>query len=158
MQVFSVSLLALVLTLSSPQLSEGAAPGEQQDRAASQERSLSKRQRIALCSKKKNAPLDPSEPLPLLDPVKPQKEDENVIRPKVLRKVNPSVLGLTPGTVIMTAVVDQEGCTRQPRVLKGINSNMDAAALEAFSQFVFLPATLDGKPVNAHYVFTISFQ
>ena len=157
MKILSVSLLALALTVFSPRAE--ATPGEQQGRAASQERSLSKRQRTALCSKKKNAPLDPSEPLPLLDPVKPQKEDENVIRPKVLRQVNPTVPGgLIPGTVVMAAIVDQDGCTRQPRILRGIDSRMDAAALEAFSQFVFLPATLDGKPVSAHYVFTITFN
>ena len=153
MKILSISLLALALTIFSPRA--GAAAGEPQGK----ERSLSKRQRTALCSKKKNAPLDPSEPLPLLDPVKPQKEDENVIRPEILRKVNPTLRGgLIPGTVVMAAIVDQDGCTRQPRILKGYNSSMDAAALEAFSQFVFLPATLEGKPVSAHYVFTITFN
>jgi hypothetical protein len=50
---------------------------------------------------------------------------------------------------------DEDGCVRDPRVLRGVNRYHDSVALEAVRQWVFLPATLEGKPVGVNYVLTI---
>jgi hypothetical protein len=50
--------------------------------------------------------------------------------------------------VILQVIVDEDGCVRDPSILRGINKYRDAADLKAVRQWVFLPATLGGKPVS----------
>jgi TonB family protein len=61
------------------------------------------------------------------------------------------------GTVILEAVVDQEGCVRHPRVLKGVPS-LDGAALAAVRSWTFRPATLNDKVVAVYYVLSVPFK
>jgi TonB family protein len=61
------------------------------------------------------------------------------------------------GTVIVEVSVDQEGCARQPRVLKGLPFGMDRIALTAVQSWTFQPATLEGRPRAVHYVVTVPF-
>jgi TonB family protein len=60
------------------------------------------------------------------------------------------------GTVILQVVVDEDGCVRDPKILRGVKKYQDSAALNAVRQWVFLPATLEGKPVSVNYVLTIN--
>ncbi|MBW8876226.1 MAG: energy transducer TonB [Acidobacteria bacterium] len=61
------------------------------------------------------------------------------------------------GTVIVEAIIDQEGCARRSRVLKGVPS-LDGAALAAVQSWTFQPATRDGKIVAVYYVLSVAFS
>jgi TonB family protein len=60
------------------------------------------------------------------------------------------------GTVVVEVIVDQEGCVRHPRVLKGVPS-LDGAAVAAVQSWTFQPATRDGKIVAVYYVLAVAF-
>jgi TonB family protein len=149
MRIFSVPFLALVLTAFS-QTTEQSTGVEQPSVPPDEERAYSERERIALCKKKQNALLAPSEPQPL-------KVEGKVTRPTILRQVKP-VYAVPPvdGTVILQVAIDEDGCVRDTRILRGVNRYQDSAALNAVRQWVFLPATLEGKPVRVNYVLTIN--
>ena|SRR6185295_1610951 len=151
MRILFLPFLALVLTAPS-QTTEQSTAVEQPSVSPVAERAYSERERIALCEKKQNASLAPSEPQPL-------KVEGKVARPRILRNVKP-VYASPPiaGTVILQAVIDEDGCVRDPRILRGINKYQDSAALDAIRQWVFLPATLEGKPVSVNYVLTLSIS
>jgi len=61
------------------------------------------------------------------------------------------------GVVIVEAIVDQEGCVRHPRVLKGV-PNLDGAALAAVQSWAFQPARLEGEVVAVYYVLSVPFK
>jgi TonB family protein len=61
------------------------------------------------------------------------------------------------GTVTVESIIDQEGCIRQARVLKGLPHDLSEAATDAVTKWVFAPATLKGRPVKVYYVLTINF-
>lgn len=150
MRILFVPFLALLLTASS-QTTEQPTAAEQPGVPPAAERAYSKRERIALCKKKQNAPLAPSEPQPLM-------VEGKVTRPTNLRNVKPAYAGPPiAGTVILQVVIDEDGCVRDPRILRGINRYQDSASLDAVRQWVFLPATLEGKPVSVNYVLTVEF-
>ncbi|HEX9943407.1 MAG TPA: TonB family protein [Thermoanaerobaculia bacterium] len=154
MRSFSVPFLALVLTALS-QTTEQSTAAQQPGVPPAAERAYSKRERIALCKKKQNAPLAPSEPQPLM-------VEGKVTRRTILRYVRPMLGGgarpLIPGTVVLQVVIDEDGCVRNPRLLQGINGYQNSGALDAVRQWVFLPATLEGKPVSVNYVLTTTFH
>jgi protein TonB len=61
------------------------------------------------------------------------------------------------GTVIVEVVIDQEGCVRNSRILKGLPLGIDTAVLATVRSWVFRPATLKGSPVAVYYTLPISF-
>src|SRR3954453_15764655 len=151
MGIFSVPFLALALTALS-QTTEQPTAAELPGVPPAAERAYSERERIEICKKKENAPLTPSEPQPL-------EVGGKVPRPTLLRSVKPK-FARPPvnGTVILQVVVDEDGCVRDPKIVQGVNRYQDSGALEAVRQWVFLPATLEGKPVSVSYVLTINMQ
>ncbi len=62
------------------------------------------------------------------------------------------------GIVVLEVLVDQEGCARHPRVLKGVPLGVDGAALTAVQSWTFRPAMLEGYPRAVHYVVTVPFS
>lgn len=62
------------------------------------------------------------------------------------------------GIVIVEAIIGRDGCLNDMHVLKGLPDGLDRAALMALSNWVFDPATLDGKPVKVYYTLTVSFK
>ena len=62
------------------------------------------------------------------------------------------------GVVIIEVIIDQEGCVRHPRVLKGLPFGLDRAALTAVQSWTFQPATLEGHPRAVYYVLTVPFS
>ena len=151
MGIFSVAFLALALTALS-QTTEQPTAAERPGVPPTAERAYSERERIEICKKKGSAPLTPSEPQPL-------EVGGKVARPTILRSVKPE-FARPPvnGTVILQVVVDEDGCVRDPKIARGVNRYQDSGALEAVRQWVFLPATLEGKPVSVSYVLTINTQ
>jgi TonB family protein len=62
------------------------------------------------------------------------------------------------GVVIVEVLIDQEGCVRHPRVLKGLPFGIDQAALTAVQSWTFRPARLEGRPRAVYYVLTVNFS
>ena len=103
------------------------------------------------CRKKADPPLKPTET--------PPDNTAGATRPTIIYQPKPSYSSVGPeGVVIVEAVIDQDGCTRQVKIKRGVNREADAAALEAVRQWVFRPATFGGKPVSVHYVLTVNFS
>jgi TonB family protein len=51
------------------------------------------------------------------------------------------------------AIIDEDGCVRQAKIVQTGGQSLDAAALKAMEQWVFLlPAMKDGRPVPVRYV------
>ena len=48
------------------------------------------------------------------------------------------------GTVIMGAVIEPSGCIAAMRVLRGVDSSLDYAAVRAVSAWLFTPLKVDG--------------
>ena len=62
------------------------------------------------------------------------------------------------GTVILTTVIDTQGRVQNPTVAESSgNADLDRAAADTVAQWIFQPATLDGKPVEVYYTLTIRF-
>jgi TonB family protein len=62
------------------------------------------------------------------------------------------------GKVVFESIVDEEGCVRQLSPLKGLPKGLTDAALQTFSQWVFSPATFEGKPVAVYYTLSVNFK
>jgi protein TonB len=60
------------------------------------------------------------------------------------------------GLVIIEAVIDAGGNVVETRVLRG-NPMLDAAAIEAVSQWRYSPPTLNGSPVSVVMTVTVNF-
>jgi hypothetical protein len=127
------------------------APPEPPTSGAPPRQELSKRERISLCKKKMNVPIDPSD-------LQPLRAEGKVTRPVPIYMTKPDNPGSrVKALVILEAVIDEDGCVREARVLKGEGSPA-AVSLKAVSHWVFKPATLDGNPVRVFYVLTMDFR
>jgi protein TonB len=87
----------------------------------------------------------------------------DVSRPEIISQVKPVYTELArrarvTGTVIVEAIIDQQGNVTNARVLKGLPMGLDRAAVEAVQKWRFKPALLAGKPVKVYYVLTVNFQ
>jgi len=86
-----------------------------------------------------------------------------VTRPEIIAQMKPvytdeARMAHTTGTVIVKAIIDQEGCVRDVRPLQELPHGLTESAMQAIRQWVFSPATLAGKPVKVYYVLNINFQ
>ncbi len=72
--------------------------------------------------------------------------------PKKARKAGVS------GTVIIAAVIDEQGNVQDARIVQGLHADLDREVLKAIRGWKFKPATLDGKPVKVHYNTTFNFR
>jgi TonB family protein len=59
------------------------------------------------------------------------------------------------GTVIIRAIIDEQGNVASTEVLKGLPLGLDRAAEESVRQWKFTPAMQNGKPVKVYYVVTV---
>lgn len=83
-------------------------------------------------------------------------------KPEVLHSVQPRYSELArragvQGTVIVEAVIDQQGFVTNVRVLRGLPMNLDRAAVEAIQQWRFKPAMMGDHPVKVYYNLTVNF-
>jgi len=93
----------------------------------------------------------------------PYRVGGEISRPEILSSTHPVYTELArrarvTGTVIVEAVIDEQGNVTDIRVLKGLPMGLDRAAVEAIKEWRFKPATLQGKPVSVYYVLTVNFQ
>jgi TonB family protein len=120
-----------------------------------------KEARILLCQARAHLP---DEPLPteLDKDLSPLRVGGAVTRPEIISHVKPVYTEKarragTEGTVIVEAIIDEEGCVRNVRVLKEQPNGLTEAAVEAVRQWAFSPARLEDRPVKVYYVLTVNF-
>ena len=85
-----------------------------------------------------------------------------VSAPRVIKQVNPHYStnrGVRAvGSVIIALVVSSKGLPRDPRVVKGIEKDLDQSAVEAVKEWRFAPAQKDGKAVAVRVSVQIEFH
>ena len=62
------------------------------------------------------------------------------------------------GTVILEAIINQNGDVLRVRTIKGLPLELTDNAIAAVKTWKYEPATLDGKPVSVYYQLTINFR
>lgn len=62
------------------------------------------------------------------------------------------------GKVMVKAVIDERGKVIETEVLKGVNPELDEAAVNAVKLTKFIPGIMDGKNVKAEVTIPISFK
>ena len=93
----------------------------------------------------------------------PYRVGGDVTRPEIVSNTRPVYTELArrariTGTVIVEAVIDEQGNVTNVRVLKGLPMGLDKAAVDAIQTWKFKPATRQGQPVPVYYVLTVNFQ
>jgi TonB family protein len=83
--------------------------------------------------------------------------------PVALRKVDPKypqtlVQDHVEGEVILYGVIRQDGSVDSIQLVRGIDPQLDAYAIEAFAQWKFQPATKEGQPVDLEAIVYIPFR
>ncbi len=83
-------------------------------------------------------------------------------KPEVVHQVQPRYSEMArkagvQGTVIVEAVIDEQGRVTNERLIRGLPMGLDQAALEAIQQWRFKPALLDGRPVKVYFTLTVNF-
>lgn len=87
------------------------------------------------------------------------KESDRFTPPVAMERVAPKFESTRSvrGAVLVGAIVTPEGNITNVRVLRSLDPVIDERAIEAFRQYKFSPALLNGKPVYATYREEISF-
>jgi TonB family protein len=83
--------------------------------------------------------------------------------PVALHKVDPKypqtmVEDHVEGEVILYGVIRQDGTVDSVQLVRGIDPQLDAYAIEAFAQWKFQPATKEGQPVDLEAIVYIPFR
>jgi protein TonB len=89
-------------------------------------------------------------------------EDPNLVKPVLIEKVAPKYPEdareeKVSGEVIIEAYVGADGKVLDARAINNPDPRLAKAALEAFKQWKFKPATVKGKPVKAKMTVTVNF-
>lgn len=107
-----------------------------------------------------NRPADISRPTDQFGSVVRLKENDIFVMPAVLARVPPKfVVGSLPkGSITLEAVITPDGNVTNVRVLDSPDAAYNARVIEAFRQYHFKPAQLNGQPTYATYRETIIFS
>lgn len=112
----------------------------------------------------KNPPGPSSGPTVIEQPAESQpiRITVGMTRPEIVHQVQPKYTELarrsgTQGTVIVEAIIDEQGRVTNVRVLRGLPMGLDRAAVDAIQQWRFKPATLADRPVKVYYTLTVNF-
>jgi protein TonB len=86
----------------------------------------------------------------------------DVTPPRVVKQVNPHYStdhGVRAvGSVIIALVVSSKGLPKDPHVVKGLDQELDASAVEAVKEWRFSPAQKNGKPIAVRVSVQIQFH
>jgi len=152
MRTLHVPVLACVVLAVGAQSCARSDPKIEQIQQAFRRR---EKQQIALCEKKRSLPPQPlrSEPLRIDDWTK-----SKVQSPFPVRALWEPLLSREPvGKFVVEVLIDEDGCARQARIIRSPSQDLNAAAVESFSHGVFLPATLNHRPVSVIETLTVDF-
>lgn len=105
-------------------------------------------------------PQAPPEPEP--EVVGPIPVGGDVARPRGIYTPKPEYTEIarktrTQGTVILQAILDEEGRVSELKVLRGLPMGLTERAVEAVRTWRYEPATLDGRPVEVYMTITVIF-
>lgn len=82
--------------------------------------------------------------------------------PRIVKQVPPrysSSKGVRiVGSVTIEVIVTSQGLSKDPRILQGLDKDIDQSALDAVKQWKFDPAKKDGKPVAVKVSLEIAFH
>ena len=85
-----------------------------------------------------------------------------VTPPRVIKQVNPhypSDRGVRAvGSVIIALVVSSQGLPKDPRVVQGLDKDLDESAVEAVKEWRFAPAQKGGKAIAVRVSVQIQFH
>ena len=86
-----------------------------------------------------------------------------VTPPRVIKQVNPkyseSSRGVrVTGSITIGVIVSSQSAPKDPHVIRGIDDEVDRAAVEALKQWRFAPARKEGKAVAVRVVIEIAFH
>jgi protein TonB len=86
-----------------------------------------------------------------------------ITRPEILDRTEPRYTELArrsnvQGTVIVEAVIDEQGRVRDVKVLKGLPLGLDQSAVDAVRRWLFRPAMMGDRPVKVFYSLTVTFR
>jgi protein TonB len=104
----------------------------------------------------------PPPPAPPPAERKPIRPGGNIEEPRKIKYVAPiypqiAQAARREGTVIIEAIIGEDGHVAQTRVLKSVEL-LDEAALTAVRQWVFTPTRLNGEPVPVVMTVTVTFK
>ncbi|HLK63010.1 MAG TPA: TonB family protein [Bryobacteraceae bacterium] len=93
----------------------------------------------------------------------PGAEAHEIRAPVPLRKVDPKYIAAAAaenveGVVRLFAVIRKDGHVEAVGLVRHLDERLDKSAQEALAQWIFQPATLDGKPIAVDAVFEIPFH
>jgi TonB family protein len=99
---------------------------------------------------------EPKPPDVIVDPI-------DMVKPVLIHRVNPEYPEIArksriQGVVILEAKVTREGIVENVKVIRGLHPILDQAAMKAVRQWRYKPATLNGKPMNAHFTISVKFK
>ncbi len=85
-----------------------------------------------------------------------------VTPPRVIQQVNPkypTTRGVRAvGSVIIALVVSSKGFPKNPRVVKGLDKDLDQSAVDAVKEWRFAPAQKNGKAIAVRVSVQIQFH
>jgi TonB family protein len=86
-----------------------------------------------------------------------------VVAPRLIREVKPqytlrAMQEKVQGEVLIECVIKTDGTVGDTKMVKSLDPDLDKAAMDAATQWVFEPGTRDGKPVNVLVTITIEFR
>ncbi len=158
MRSLSVALLVLLMAaISSPGLAQEPSETQPSQPVQAAEEKPAKTpemrdgERIELCRARANQPLEPSDVEPIQ--IGPMNKLESIHTPWPRFRRNTQ-----RGSAIVEAIIDEDGCVREAKILRGDQKKLDAAALEAVKQWVYKPAQVDGKPVRVRHFVSINYS
>ncbi len=87
----------------------------------------------------------------------------DVSAPGPLRKIDPKypptlIKERVEGEVVLYAVIRSDGSVDSIQIVRGIDEQLDANAMNAFSQWKFRPATKQGTPIDLEAIVHIPFR
>ena len=88
---------------------------------------------------------------------------DELSNPVAVRKVDPryspaAVRDRVEGTVMLAALILRDGTVSNIRVLRGLDPRLDSSAMEALTDWKFLPAKKSGSPVDVEVLVQIPFR
>jgi len=93
----------------------------------------------------------------------PRTDSSEVSAPGPLRKIDPKypptlINEHVEGEVVLYAVIRRDGSIDSIQLVRGIDEQLDANAMQAFSQWKFRPATKQGTPIELEAIVHIPFH
>ncbi len=87
----------------------------------------------------------------------PEMSRPRALQPIQPRYTEPARKAGVQGTVIVEAIIDEQGRATNVRVVRGLPMGLDRSAVEAIQQVTFQPAMRGGRPVKVYFNLTVNF-